>query len=138
MSESNPAGLLRYNQPTSEVNSTFTSAAQHTPTRTNEQTNPPPLTTNNKHRSLSLHGNKTVMGSIGIPIKLLNEAQVRVLLFPSLLPPPPKNIYISKIIEQCTDANVQGHVCTLELTSGQIFRGKLIEGMSRRRPSPPL
>jgi hypothetical protein len=36
------------------------------------------------------------MGSIGIPIKLLNEAQ--------------------------------GHVCTLELTSGQIFRGKLIEG----------
>ncbi|KAH0610825.1 uncharacterized protein H6S33_011252 [Morchella sextelata] len=35
------------------------------------------------------------MGSIGIPIKLLNEAQ--------------------------------GHVCTLELTSGQIFRGKLIE-----------
>ncbi|RPB00032.1 Sm-like ribonucleo protein, partial [Choiromyces venosus 120613-1] len=35
------------------------------------------------------------MGSIGIPIKLLNEAQ--------------------------------GHVCTLELTSGQIFRGRLFE-----------
>lgn len=89
MSESNPAGLLRYNQPTSEVNSTFTSAAQHTPTRTNEQTNPPSQQITNT--ALSLHGNNTVMGSIGIPIKLLNEAQVRVLLFPS---PPPKNIYI--------------------------------------------
>ncbi|KAK9448192.1 uncharacterized protein V1518DRAFT_419929 [Limtongia smithiae] len=36
------------------------------------------------------------MGSIGIPIKLLNESQ--------------------------------GHVVTLELTSGQTYRGKLIEG----------
>ncbi|RPA81036.1 Sm-like ribonucleo protein [Ascobolus immersus RN42] len=35
------------------------------------------------------------MGSIGIPITLLNDAQ--------------------------------GHICTLELTSGQVFRGKLIE-----------
>ncbi|CUS11520.1 unnamed protein product, partial [Tuber aestivum] len=42
------------------------------------------------------------MGSIGIPIKLLNEAQ--------------------------------GHVCTLELTSGQIFRGRLFEGTC---PPPP-
>ena len=38
--------------------------------------------------------------TIGIPIKLLNEAQ--------------------------------GHIVTLEITSGQTYRGKLIEGM------PPL
>lgn len=71
------------------------------------------------------------MGSIGIPIKLLNEAQVRTLPFPS---PRQKNKYPT---EQCTNTNVQGHVCTLELTSGQIFRGKLIEGMMSRRLFPP-
>ena len=54
------------------------------------------------------------MGSIGIPIKLLNEAQV----YFSSPPPPSPDLTL----------NVQGHVCTLELTSGQIFRGKLIEG----------
>ena len=45
------------------------------------------------------------MGSIGIPIKLLNEAQ--------------------------------GHICTLELTSGRIFRGKLIEGIPPSHPQSP-
>jgi hypothetical protein len=56
------------------------------------------LTRRNAQRATepSPHHNLIKMGSIGIPIKLLNEAQ--------------------------------GHVCTLELTSGQIFRGKLIEG----------
>ena len=47
--------------------------------------------------------------TIGIPIKLLNEAQ--------------------------------GHVITLEITSGQVYRGKLLEGTSslplRSSSSPP-
>ncbi|KAI9820947.1 MAG: small nuclear ribonucleoprotein Sm D3 [Thelocarpon impressellum] len=43
--------------------------------------------------------------TIGIPIKLLNEAQ--------------------------------GHVITLEITSGQVFRGKLLEGMCPSSPAPP-
>ncbi|MCJ1395408.1 small nuclear ribonucleoprotein Sm D3 [Xylographa bjoerkii] len=41
--------------------------------------------------------------TIGIPIKLLNEAQ--------------------------------GHVVTLEITSGQVYRGKLIEGLQLLMPS---
>lgn len=33
----------------------------------------------------------------------------------------------------------QGHICTLELTSGQVFRGKLIEGaFSSPCPSPAM
>lgn len=50
--------------------------------------------------------------TIGIPIKLLNEAQVS-----SLMP---------CICSSYTD-NSQGHVVTLELTSGQVYRGKLLE-----------
>lgn len=62
------------------------------------------------------------MGSIGIPIKLLNEAQVCTR-------------------SPCTTKlTAQGHVCTLELTSGQIFRGRLIEGSTLTHPParPPL
>lgn len=43
--------------------------------------------------------------TIGIPIKLLNEAQ--------------------------------GHIVTLEITSGQTYRGKLIEGMFSPPTSDP-
>ncbi len=53
--------------------------------------------------------------TIGIPIKLLNEAQV-----------DPKSIPLYggyKLI-----APSQNHVITLEITSGQVYRGKLIEG----------
>lgn len=50
--------------------------------------------------------------TIGIPIKLLNEAQVS-----SLMP---------CICSSYTD-DTQGHVVTLELTSGQVYRGKLLE-----------
>ncbi|KAF4470513.1 Small nuclear ribonucleo Sm D3 [Fusarium albosuccineum] len=50
--------------------------------------------------------------TIGIPIKLLNEAQVRPPLFQSH-----------------REANIllQGHIVTLEITSGQTYRGKLLD-----------
>ncbi|KXH34747.1 LSM domain-containing protein, partial [Colletotrichum simmondsii] len=41
--------------------------------------------------------------TIGIPIKLLNEAQ------------------------KANHARAQGHIVTLEITSGQTYRGKLLE-----------
>lgn len=50
--------------------------------------------------------------TIGIPIKLLNEAQVR-----------DHSLYLCS---SYTDKS-QGHVVTLELTSGQVYRGKLLE-----------
>jgi small nuclear ribonucleoprotein D3 len=56
--------------------------------------------------------------TIGIPIKLLNEAQVRLLW----------RLYKDnglKLILQ-----LQGHVVTLEITSGVVYRGKLLEGSS--------
>ena len=56
------------------------------------------------------------MSTVGVPIKLLNEAQVGsfVLLW---------RIYCSG-----TNPLFQGHVVTLELSSGQTYRGKLLEG----------
>jgi small nuclear ribonucleoprotein D3 len=50
--------------------------------------------------------------TIGIPIKLLNEAAVRVLLYPTLV----------------AANRSQGHVVTLEISNGQVYRGKLLEG----------
>lgn len=32
---------------------------------------------------------------------------------------------------------LQGHVITLEITSGQVYRGKLLEGLSRPTPILP-
>lgn len=60
--------------------------------------------------------------TIGIPIKLLNEAQVCPPIF---LPPsfPPSLLPLSL---SHTNAP-QGHVITLELTTGQVYRGKLLE-----------
>ncbi|KPM38262.1 hypothetical protein AK830_g8318 [Neonectria ditissima] len=56
--------------------------------------------------------------TIGIPIKLLNEAQVR----PPRKPPP--------FARQANQAlpPPQGHIVTLEITSGQTYRGKLLDG----------
>lgn len=61
--------------------------------------------------------------TIGIPIKLLNEAQVRLL--PSLNPPL---ALLRKARIMLTLFSSQGHVITLEITSGQVYRGKLLEG----------
>ena len=54
--------------------------------------------------------------TIGIPIKLLNEAQACRLT--------KATIKTSKLT--CL---AQNHVVTLEITSGQVYRGKLIEGI---------
>lgn len=51
--------------------------------------------------------------TIGIPIKLLNEAQVNSTR---------QNIPVT-LLKQA-----QGHIVTLEITSGQTYRGKLLEG----------
>ena len=72
--------------------------------------------------------------TIGIPIKLLNEAQVCV--------PPPSPVLTLDIRRQERLTRVaQGHIITLEIDSGQTYRGKLIEGKehyaSRSRPLPP-
>jgi len=60
--------------------------------------------------------------TIGIPIKLLNEATVRTeqpdLYFSATLP---KN-------HKLTISRMQGHVVTIEITSGQVYRGRLLEG----------
>jgi len=54
--------------------------------------------------------------TIGIPIKLLNEAQVsRKPRSLTRMRPPNHSL-------------LQGHVITLEITSGQVYRGKLLEG----------
>lgn len=65
--------------------------------------------------------------TIGIPIKLLNEAQVRTNSTPRLLTRLLKSIccFRSTLLTSCA---FQGHVVTLEITSGQVYRGKLIEG----------
>jgi small nuclear ribonucleoprotein D3 len=55
--------------------------------------------------------------TIGIPIKLLNEAQVS-----------PPLLCDSSLLLLLTDTSAQGHVVTLEITSGQVYRGKLLEG----------
>ena len=54
--------------------------------------------------------------TIGIPIKLLNEAQVG----PQIIPH-------SQSHERLLMCNAKNHVVTLEITSGQVYRGKLIE-----------
>jgi small nuclear ribonucleoprotein D3 len=59
--------------------------------------------------------------TIGIPIKLLNEAAVR----------EPWSLLCA-----CTN-RTQGHIVTLEITSGEVYRGKLIEG-TRRALDPTL
>ena len=58
--------------------------------------------------------------SIGIPIKLLNEAQVRS--FPERLRGDEGGLSLTVLLQQ-------GHVVTLEITSGVIYRGKLLEGL---------
>lgn len=58
--------------------------------------------------------------TIGIPIKLLNEAQV----YRFHLERPP---YTLKTLTNVV-LLLQGHVVTLEITSGQVYRGKLLEG----------
>lgn len=52
--------------------------------------------------------------TIGIPIKLLNEAQVLYSAYKNLI--------------AWTDSS-QGHIVTLEITNGQTYRGRLLEGM---------
>ncbi|TQS35051.1 hypothetical protein Golomagni_04539 [Golovinomyces magnicellulatus] len=52
--------------------------------------------------------------TIGIPIKLLNEAQKK----------GRKSILTDLIF-------IKGHVVTLEITTGQVYRGKLLEGMPK-------
>lgn len=59
--------------------------------------------------------------TIGIPIKLLNEAQV--------------SIRSCEMKQYRLIVSAQGHVVTLELTSGQVYRGKLLEG---RKSTSPL
>lgn len=66
--------------------------------------------------------------TIGIPIKLLNEAQVRL---PCSHPPLSAQIAKQKLVKKrrnLTSSILQGHVITLEITSGQVYRGKLLEG----------
>jgi len=58
--------------------------------------------------------------TIGIPIKLLNEAQV---CFRLLLPVPLPKLWNPKTLT----SELQGHIVTVEITSGQTYRGKLIE-----------
>lgn len=60
--------------------------------------------------------------TIGIPIKLLNEAQVSPLSHPAIL-------YQVVARNQLLTSNYQGHVVTLEISSGQVYRGKLLEGV---------
>lgn len=67
--------------------------------------------------------------TIGIPIKLLNEAQVGPL--PSLLFPACCSLLF---VYACADFRQQGHIVTLEITSGQTYRGRLLEG---KTPSAP-
>ena len=74
--------------------------------------------------------------TIGIPIKLLNEAQVslgRLLPFFSCL-------ILASTRTHGKDKKLilnQGHVVTLEITSGVVYRGKLLEGMLSL-PSVPI
>jgi hypothetical protein len=70
--------------------------------------------------------------TIGIPIKLLNEAQVRS---PSLHHPAfSLDTHEALLVCQkvANSSPTQGHVVTLEITSGQVYRGKLLEGESSR------
>lgn len=57
--------------------------------------------------------------TIGIPIKLLNEAQVA----------SPFPVYFCLLVGVWLTFH-KGHVVTLEITSGQVYRGKLLEGAS--------
>jgi hypothetical protein len=71
--------------------------------------------------------------TIGIPIKLLNEAQVS-------LPIHPPHSSAGQRFPPCTNTlliilMLQGHVVTLEITSGQVYRGKLLEGASSIIPA---
>jgi len=53
--------------------------------------------------------------TIGIPIKLLNESTVCAIL--------DELVFTAR-----ANAILQGHIVTVEITSGQVYRGKLIEG----------
>ena len=71
----------------------------------------------------------TMTSTIGIPIKLLNEAQVSL-----------DDVGRSLSLQICagTLADIyQGHVITLEITSGQVYRGKLLEGTLCRQGCSP-
>lgn len=72
--------------------------------------------------------------TIGIPIKLLNEAQVyaKFLLTPHSVKTS-SDWYLCTIL--LTMRLSQGHVVTLEITSGQVYRGKLLEGSSFHTPA---
>lgn len=62
--------------------------------------------------------------TIGIPIKLLNEAQARL-----DSPRPGSDLSCSRNGSPLTSLLLfQGHIITLEITSGQTYRGKLLEG----------
>lgn len=66
--------------------------------------------------------------SIGIPIKLLNEAQVRSTLPNNQTPNQPNLISdSSSTTNHQHNKTKQGHIVTLEITSGTTYRGKLIE-----------
>ncbi len=62
--------------------------------------------------------------TIGIPIKLLNEAQVCCAV-PCL------------VVSRVSLTHRQGHIVTLEITSGQTYRGRLLEGRFLLPPPPP-
>lgn len=56
------------------------------------------------------------MATVGIPLKLLNESQVSC------------SYLLVVQFDMGFVTNIQGHVVTIELTSGQTYRGKLLEG----------
>lgn len=71
--------------------------------------------------------------TIGIPIKLLNEAQVGLLMLANFhhMALHKQNEHLcSKKCPRKLTIWAQNHVVSLELTSGQVFRGKLIEGIA--------
>jgi uncharacterized protein YwbE len=73
--------------------------------------------------------------TIGIPIKLLNEAQVRT--YSPTHPTPFKRRRLVVLEALLTPTFSQGHVVTLEITSGQVYRGKLLEGLFSRSQNHP-
>ncbi|KAI4214124.1 MAG: hypothetical protein LQ351_003209 [Letrouitia transgressa] len=82
------------------------------------------------HPSLRRPDTNTMTSTIGIPIKLLNEAQVGLLMLANFhhMALHKQNEHLcSKKCPRKLTIWAQNHVVSLELTSGQVFRGKLIE-----------